>query len=71
MPDTRFQDLRPLCAALLVAQDIHPRLVIEVLGHSQIHLTMNTYAHVLPEAQREAIALMDGLFPGAIAEAGD
>lgn len=71
LPNVRFHDLRHSCATLLVAQGVHPRLVMEVLGHSQIHLTMNTYAHVLPEAQREALALMDGLFPGAIEEAAD
>jgi integrase len=26
-----------------------------MLGHSQIALTMNTYAHVLPELEREAV----------------
>jgi integrase len=38
---------------------------METLGHSQISLTMNTYAHVLPDAQREAAATMDLLFPEA------
>jgi hypothetical protein len=28
---------------------------MKVLGHSQIGLTMNTYAHVLPEIEREAV----------------
>ncbi len=50
-------------ASRLVAQGVHPRVVMEILGHSQISLTMNTYAHVLPEAQREATAWMDTLFP--------
>ena len=30
------------------------RVVMGILGHSQIHVTMNTYAHVLDEAQRDA-----------------
>jgi site-specific recombinase XerD len=34
-----------------------PRTVMETLGHSQITLTMNTYAHVLPQAVREAMDL--------------
>ncbi|MDP9373215.1 MAG: site-specific integrase [Chloroflexota bacterium] len=70
LPDVRFHDLRHSCATLLVAQGVHPRLVMEYLGHSQISLTMNTYAHVLPEAQREVASLMDTLFP-AITGAGD
>lgn len=28
---------------------------MKVLGHSQIGLTMNTYAHVLPEIERAAV----------------
>jgi integrase len=28
---------------------------MKTLGHSQIGLTMNTYTHVFPEVEREAI----------------
>jgi integrase len=28
---------------------------MKTLGHSQISLTMNTYAHVLPEIERAAV----------------
>ena len=66
LPNIRFHDLRHTAASLLVAQGVHPRVVMEILGHSQISLTMNTYAHVLPEAQREATAWMDTLFPAVI-----
>lgn len=62
LPDIRFHDLRHTVASLLVAQGVHPRVVMEILGHSQISLTMNIYAHVLPEAQRAAVATMDALF---------
>jgi integrase len=34
---------------------------MEILGHSQISLTMNTYAHVLPETQRKAAVKLDVL----------
>ena len=33
------------------------------LGHTQIAITMNLYAHVATEAQREMATIMDGLFP--------
>ena len=62
-PGFRFHDLRRTAASLPVAQGVHPRVVMEILGHSQIALTMSTYAHVLPENQREAMAHMDALFP--------
>lgn len=61
LPDMRFHDLRHSCASLLVAQGIHPRIVMEILGHSTIALTMNTYSHVLPAAQRQAADAMDHL----------
>jgi integrase len=34
---------------------------MEVLGHSQISLTLNTYTHVLPELKREAADRMNDL----------
>ena len=57
----RFHDLRHACASLLLVQGVHPRVVMETLGHSQISLTMNTYSHVLPALQREAADKMEAL----------
>jgi integrase len=59
---TRFHDLRHTCATLMIQRNIHPRIVMDILGHSQIATTMNTYAHVLPKAQREAVDALDTLF---------
>jgi len=53
------------CASLLFAQGCSLRLVMEILGHSQIALTANTYTHLLPEADREGAAAMQSLFGGA------
>ncbi len=61
LPAIRFHDLRHSCASLLVAQGLHMRVVMETLGHSQIGLTMNTYAHIMPDLQRQAADLMEGL----------
>ena len=59
LPLRRFHDLRHSCASLLLAQDVHPRVVMEILGHSQISLTMNTYSHVIDKLQHEAAAKID------------
>jgi integrase len=59
LPQRRFHDLRHSCATLLLAQGVSPRVVMDVLGHSQIGLTMNTYAHVVPELRREAADRME------------
>ncbi|MBA2452911.1 MAG: site-specific integrase, partial [Chloroflexia bacterium] len=61
LPVLRFHDLRHSCATLLLAQGVAPRLIMETLGHSQISLTMNCYAHVLPTMQRESASLMDAI----------
>jgi integrase len=58
---TRFHDLRHTCASLLLAQGVSPRVVMETLGHSAIAVTMNTYGHVMPLAQREAADRMNEL----------
>lgn len=68
LPHQRFHDLRHLCASLLLAQGVPPRVVMETLGHSQISLTMNTYSHVMPSLQREAADRMDAFLGGGKAD---
>ncbi len=70
LPKRRFHDLRHSCATLLLVQNVAPRVVMEVLGHSQISLTMNTYSHVLPTLKREAALKMDAVLRGG-RERGD
>jgi integrase len=57
----RFHDLRHACASLMLARGVAPRVVMEVLGHSQISLTMGTYAHLGPALGRSAAEEMDQL----------
>jgi integrase len=64
LPRLRFHDLRHGAASLLLAQGIHPRVVMEMLGHSTIAVTMNVYSHVTPALQREAANRMDELLGG-------
>jgi len=58
----RFHDLRHSAATLLLAQGVHPRSIMELLGHSSISLTMNTYGHVLEEMKRETARKTDAMF---------
>jgi integrase len=44
----RFHDLRHSCAAMLIRQGAHPRVIMERLGHSSIQVTMDTYGHLFP-----------------------
>jgi integrase len=61
LPKMRIHDLRHTCATLLLAQGVHPKTVQELLGHSQISLTMDMYSTVLPPVSCEAAAQMDAV----------
>lgn len=41
------------------AQGVHPRTVMEIVGHSAIEMTMNVYGHVNLETQRRALDELD------------
>ena len=55
LPAIRFHDLRHTSASLLLSQGVHPKVVQERLGHSQISVTLDTYSHVLPTLQRKRL----------------
>src|SRR5262252_5780023 len=49
----RVHDARHTAATLLLAQGVDQRVVMEILGHSQISMT-SKYAHVLPQVMTDA-----------------
>ena len=59
LADMRFYDLRHTSASLLLAAGTNPKIVQERLGHSQIHLTLDTYSHVLHGLQEKAAEDME------------
>lgn len=61
LPDIRFHDLRHTAATLLLSLGVHPKIVQERLGHSQISVTLDTYSHVLPSIQKEAAQKLDAI----------
>jgi integrase len=60
----RFHDLRHTCASLLLDQGVPARVVMDVLGHSQLAITTDLYSHVMPTALREAADAMDRALGG-------
>jgi integrase len=44
-----------------LAHGVHPKVVQERLGHSQISVTLDTYSHVLPTMQAEAAGKFDDM----------
>src|SRR5450759_575525 len=65
LPAIRFHDLRHSCATMLLVQGVPARVVMEILGHSEISLTMNTYSHVIPGLRKDAAARMEDILAGA------
>jgi integrase len=63
LKEIRFHDLRHTFGYLMLEAGEHPKVVQEMLGHSQISLTLDTYSHVLPDIQKEAIRRLGGLLP--------
>ena len=59
----RFHDLRHTSATLALQAGVPAKLVSDRLGHATVAFTLDTYAHVLPDQQRQAADLMDSLFP--------
>ncbi|WP_126548544.1 tyrosine-type recombinase/integrase [Dictyobacter kobayashii] len=55
IPPIRFHDLRPTTATLLLSMGTHPKFVQELLGHSQIIVTLEIYSHILPPLQEEVM----------------
>ena len=62
LPRMRFHDLRHSAATLLLELGIHPKVVSEMLGHSQIGITLDLYSHVTATMQQQAVAALDDLF---------
>ena len=54
----RLHDGRHTAATLLLSEGIHPRVVMELLGHSQMRTTTDTYSHVMPALAQEAAERM-------------
>ncbi len=61
LPLIRFHDLRHSTASLLLAMGVHVKIVAEMLGHSQVSLCLDTYSHVLPSIQEEAVNRLNTL----------
>ena len=59
LPRMRFHDLRHSFATLMLDAGEHPKIVQEMLGHTKIATTLDTYSHVLKGMQEEAVSRLD------------
>ncbi|MCZ2857740.1 tyrosine-type recombinase/integrase [Blastococcus sp. VKM Ac-2987] len=61
----RLHDCRHTAATLLLSENVHPRVVMELLGHGQMRTAMDICSHVMPALAREAADRLDALLlPG-------
>ena len=65
MPGITVHAARRTCASLLVAMDVHPRVAMAILRHSQIAVTMDVYSEVSTEDTREALRRLGEQLGGA------
>lgn len=60
-PDLKFHELRHTQATQLLANGVDVKTVQERMGHANASITLNWYAHALPENDRKAAALMGNI----------
>jgi integrase len=68
LPRMRIHDLRHTAATHLLTKGVHPKVVQDLLGHSTIAITLDTYSHVMPALAKEASSLLSSLVPSADAK---
>ena len=66
LPRLRFHDLRHSHATHMLASGVHPKIASERLGHATVGLTLDTYSHVIPGMQEDAVARIDAAFAGTV-----
>jgi hypothetical protein len=53
--DVRFHDIRHTCVSLLLDLGVPPHIVRDIVGHSDIEVTMTIYAHAALDEKRKAL----------------
>lgn len=66
LPKVRFHDLRHTFATLALQNGVDVKTVSGMLGHYSAGFTLDTYAHVTTQAQRQAANTMGGVLAQSI-----
>jgi integrase len=62
VPPLKLHGLRHTWATIALQVGIHPKVVSEILGHSSISITLDTYSHVIPALEEDAAERVSALF---------
>jgi integrase len=68
IPHTRFHNLRHTFATILLEAGEHPKVVQEMLGHSKVSMTLDTYSHVVPGLKVQAAVTVNNILKEARAD---
>lgn len=55
----RVHDLRHSAVAFLIHKGVQPEVIKERMGHKDITVTLNTYGHLYPNAQKRVAEMLD------------
>lgn len=61
----RFHDLRHLCASIYLDNSVSPKVISQILGHSDISTTLSIYSHVMEKSNQEAVEKMENYLYGS------
>ncbi len=61
LPPIRWHDLRHTAASLMLNQGVPVLVVSRRLGHSKPSITLDIYAHLIPNKQAEMVEMLDNL----------
>jgi len=64
LADMRLHDLRHSTVTILLAKGVHIKVISELLGHSDIVITLRTYGHLLPSMQSDVVTAWEEEFSG-------
>jgi integrase len=67
LPGLRLHDLRHAYATALLTAGVHPKVTSEALGHSSVAFTMDTYQHLMPTMQEQAVRAIEEAIGGTVA----
>jgi integrase len=62
LPPIHFHDLRHSAASILLCIGVNIKVIQELLGHSDISITLRTYSHLMPTMQQEVVETWNDVF---------
>jgi integrase len=71
LPHMHFHDLRHSAATILISMGINPKVIQELLGHSDISITLGIYGHLFPSMQQDVVEKWQDVFGYNNGDGGD